>query len=298
MDTWGDGCELSGARAYCCDADLYDLETRPSDYVQEYRDAMKSWMASPTCPATSHTISKRDDQYPIGGGKTVSAKVLWLLTYILTAAYQVGRDDTAKALFAAWDDFVKGTKYDVMQSVSLLSFVTDKNRYPSFDPDGPETTAERFLCQLDVIVGLISPNAKTVICNTNICGLDGLCFDDFDEDSPGSSKDRGIGYGNTRRDAFTSPVEPRAGVLDKRVETKTWKCKDASHPIGVEVKYLQAPYISAGQWPENDPIYDNTLTFLMGDHCFMTAFRQGDLDGVTYFASEWYERKSRCFPVR
>ncbi|OBT56197.1 hypothetical protein VE04_02873 [Pseudogymnoascus sp. 24MN13] len=286
MDTWGDGCKSRGARAYCCDADLYDLETRPSDYVQEYRDAMKSWMDSPTCPSATYAISKRGDQVPIGGGKTVSAKVLWLLTYILAAAYQVGRDTTAKALFSAWDEYINGTKWDVMQSVSMISFVTDKIRYPPFDPDGPSGTARRFLCQPDVTTALISPKAKTIICNKDMCGIDGLCFDDFDEDAPGSSNQPGIGFGNTRRNTFTSPVEPRAGELEKRDDVRKWKCKDANHPNGVEIKYQKAPHTSAGQWDTNDPIYDNTLTWLMRDHCSMTTFRQAEIDGVTYFATE------------
>ncbi|OLN85019.1 Killer toxin subunits alpha/beta 4 [Colletotrichum chlorophyti] len=307
MDAWGDGCLNSGARAYCCDADSYDTEKRWSDEIQKYRDAMEAWVKSPTCPRGTGSLARRylqdrglisredmshlltRQQTPIGGdGMTNAERVLALLILILSAIYQTPTDMT-KAYGSAWDDFIK-EKHSGMQTVPLKSFLGDKSRYPAFDLEGPEITAERFSCQLDVTDALIRRSQVTVVlCDADMCGIDGLCFDSFDEDAPGSSDKRGMGFGSLMARGGghdMSPVKPR-GALEKRENMDIeFECVDSANPNGKKIKWTKRPWISAGQWPSTDAIYDNALTHMFEEHCSMTNLRVSQLPDGEYYATE------------
>ncbi|CAN9442964.1 unnamed protein product [Alternaria alternata] len=306
MDGWGDDCKTSGARAYCCDADNYDTETRPSDEIQKYRDAMKAWVESPTCPRGTGGLQRRyllerglisredkshlltRQQTPIGGnGMTNAERVLQLLILILQAMYQTPTD-MSKAYNSAWDDFIK-TKHEGLQTVPMKSFLTDKSRYPAFDLEGPEITAERFACELDVTDALIRRTQVTVvICDAEMCGIDGLCFDSFDEDAPGTSDKRGMGFGSVkaRGTLDTSPAEHH-GALEKRDNMDVeFECVDSANPNGKKIKWRKRPWTSAGQWDNNNPIYDNALTHMFEVHCSMTNLRVSQLPDGEYYATE------------
>lgn len=293
LDTWGDDCRTSGARAYCCDADNYDVEQRYSDTIQQFRDAMDEWIKSPTCPRGSGAFSKRSlstarspddisyllhvrqDQTPIGGGSGSTDKVLTLLVAILAAMYQP-LTDMITAERDAWDYGIKQKEqYDVLQSVPLQSFVTDETRYPPFQLEGPQETGERFLCQLDVTAALLArPSGRTILCDADMCTIDGLCFDDFDEDSPYSSSDRGLG------------VTARRG-LEKRDDMGVeFDCIDAANPNGKKISWTKRPWISSGAWDSQNTIYDNGLTHIWEDHCSITRLRQSVLPDGELYASK------------
>ncbi|EUC33031.1 hypothetical protein COCCADRAFT_97166 [Bipolaris zeicola 26-R-13] len=203
---------------------------------------------------------------------TNAERALKLLMLILAAIYQTSTD-MSKAY-----------------GIPMKSFLTDKSRYPAFDLEGPEITAERFACQLDVTDALIRRTQVTVvICNAEMCGVDGLCFDSFDEDAPGTSDRRGMGFGSVKaRDTLldTSPAEHH-GALEKRDNMDVeFECVDSANPNGKKIKWRKRPWTSAGQWPSNNPIYDNALTHMYEEHCSMTNLRVSQLPDGEYYASK------------
>jgi hypothetical protein len=227
---------------------------------------------------------------------TNAERVLQLLILILQAIYQTPTD-MSKAYNSAWDDFIK-TKHEGLQTVPMKSFLTDKSRYPAFDLEGPEITAERFACELDVTDALIRRTQVTVvICDAEMCGIDGLCFDSFDEDAPGTSDKRGMGFGSVkaRGTLDTSPAEHH-GALEKRDNMDVeFECVDSANPNGKKIKWRKRPWTSAGQWDNNNPIYDNALTHMFEVHCSMTNLRVSQLPDGEYYASKSIPTLSACY---
>lgn len=222
MDAFGGHCNGAGSRSYCCDAVNYDVETKYSDEIQGYRDAMTTWVKQPTCPnsrrsakrdgnpvwdlrhvETEPAIALRRDDSQLGGNLPVD-KVLTLLIAILRTAWQSSMSEIDKARRKAWDDSIKQVSATLV-TYALMSFLTDSTRYPSFQQEGAEATAEMILCEPHVYEALIKRSSKGgVICDAELCSIDNLCNDDFDEDSPYSSNQRGIG-GVTQRHLLMQP---------------------------------------------------------------------------------------------
>jgi hypothetical protein len=129
-----------------------------------------------------------------------------------------------------------------------------------------------------------------------MCGIYGLCLDSFDEDAPGTSNKRGMGFGSVKaRDILdTSPAEHH-GALEKRDNMDVeFECVDSADSKGKKRKWRKKPWTSSGQRNPNNPIYDNALTHMFEDHCSMTNLRVFQLPDGEYFASKSTLTLSAC----
>lgn len=319
MDSGHNHC-ATGARSFCCDAESYDIEDRESPEIKAYRTAMEAWLKQPTCPNKDRpfVIFKREEVY--GGGdekddcvtqetkSLLSARdqkrliyflpdrrVLALLTAILATAWHESMTQHDKALRAVWDDKIKAIS-EVLASVPLLSFLTDKLRYPAFEEDGPEETAVKVLCKPHVYVSLIKPKSPgALVCGVEMCGVDGLCQNEDGENSP--SNQRGLGLTSPIRRSFLSlDATENLSILEKRLEQLRFQCIDPSHPQGVSISWFKRPYISAGNWDAQDNIYDNALDRAFTQDCSNTALSLHVLpDGNPYCTEHILEMQTMAF---
>jgi len=276
MDSWGGDCRDSGARVYCCDTDNYHLEKREiDDGLGAYRTAMGWFVKDPTCPAT---VSSDGDEWTIDDAEIERRQqppdigysriqlVHNLLSTVLEQAYQVPTR-AQQDMMDLWDDYIKGNWPGLVVRL-LVPYILDQYA-TAYKVEGARKTADRILCALDVFNQMVQALKTALICSDNLCGVDDLCSDSFDEDAQPKS----------------NPLRVRQDMneIEKRRPMNVggdinWDCIDDANPNGRRIRWKKADYFSVNDWDDANTIYDNALRPIIPGHCSLTRLATVDYE--------------------
>ncbi|KAJ9194064.1 CAZyme family GH18 [Paecilomyces variotii] len=270
MDGYSQQClGKGGSRAYCCVPGYYDVIENPD--LTNFRDSLQNFVTEPTCP--KHDSYSRRKRSHDGRGTAETSLMerdvtLDRYTMVVTVMSALLRARSYTALQQQqaniWDSVVPSMYPDLTMS-NIRSFM---GTWRPFRIDGADEAAHRLTCRMVAFEDRIS-GKRNVNCVVNLCEIEvGLCTPEDDVGDPGTTARRSSDLttqGTKKRGTVPGiyhALESRSGSDEKRYQV--W-CAATGNTRAAS--YWSAPYYSAGEWPSDNPIYDDAKDYEDWEDC-------------------------------
>lgn len=218
LDSKAEGCK-GGGKANCCVPDYYNTIQKRNDKLNDYEDALKSWLKDPKCSNPGPILNRRAAAAPglLVGDVVQNSSALVkryngngqaptedLCLYVLTAKVTT---EMIKAMGGLWDQYM-GDKWPGLKLETLKPFA---NSTREWEKDGPIQLCHDLVCSPNTWSARARGSGK-VDCTTGVCRIDGTCEDQ-----------------TLKRRSLTTPSQPLVAVrgaprvLDKRGSARDYQ---------------------------------------------------------------------------
>jgi hypothetical protein len=279
-----------GIRAFCCDDNYYITRGRTNPEMQNFADALKSYLVNGVCPLgsgapddrsstmvtrvliTDWDRASRDGASRDGASLEASSvvqrdiddgyKKMQLLIPILTVLLKTDENsmNTKETLEAGdWNNWARSNNFPGLELNFLRPFVLGLKIWYEM---GAEFVVQNILCRPGAWSAM-AKNQNPAMCLGDPCdeGADpDLCRTEELEGNADDSDDPDL----TERGFSSSAV----GLLNKRASSKTYRvwCT-ASATYVSDLKILPRPYPGAGKWKSTDTQFQRARAYQVRTDC-------------------------------